>query len=100
VEVYLHSFFDLGTKWRKSWDNSSIVTCYRLDDRGWIPGRRREKAFLFTTASKPVLGPTQPPIQAVPRAYSPDVTRPGRETAHLHLASRLWMSGDTPPLPH
>jgi hypothetical protein len=40
--------------------------------------------FLFTTASRPALGLTQPPIQWVPRALSLGVERPGRESGHSH----------------
>jgi hypothetical protein len=35
---------------------------------GWITGRG--KMFLFSMMSRPVLGPTQPPIQCVPGALS------------------------------
>jgi hypothetical protein len=35
--------------------------------------------FLLTTASKPVLGPTQPPIQWVSGSLSLEVKRPVRE---------------------
>jgi hypothetical protein len=35
--------------------------------------------FLFTTASRPALGPTQPPIQCVPGTLSLRVKWPGRE---------------------
>jgi hypothetical protein len=35
--------------------------------------------FLFTTASKPALGPTQPPTQWVPETPTQEVKRPGRE---------------------
>jgi hypothetical protein len=38
--------------------------------------------FLFTTASRTALGPTQPPIQWVPGALSLGVKRPGREADH------------------
>jgi len=38
--------------------------------------------FLFTTASRIALRPTQPPIQWVPGALSLRVKRPGRETDH------------------
>jgi hypothetical protein len=38
--------------------------------------------FLFTTASRMALGPTQPPIQWVPGALSLEVKRPGHEADH------------------
>jgi hypothetical protein len=38
--------------------------------------------FLFTTASRTALEPTQPPIQWVPGALSLGVKRPGREADH------------------
>jgi hypothetical protein len=38
--------------------------------------------FLFTTASRTALGPTQPPIQWEPGALSLGVKRPGREADH------------------
>jgi hypothetical protein len=37
---------------------------------------------VFTTASRPALRPTQPPIQWVPAALSLGVKRPGREADH------------------
>jgi hypothetical protein len=50
--------------------------------------------FLFTTASRPVLGPTQPPIQLVPW-----VKRPGHEAHHSPLSSaevkNAWSSIST-----
>jgi hypothetical protein len=54
-----------------------------LDDRG---SRVRFPAelgiFLFTTASRTALGPTQPPIQWVPGALSLGVKRPRCEPDH------------------
>jgi hypothetical protein len=38
--------------------------------------------FLFTTASRPALGPTQPPIQWVPEPLSLGVKRLGLEAEH------------------
>jgi hypothetical protein len=38
--------------------------------------------FLFTTASRPALGPTQPPIQLVPGVLFLEVKRQGREADH------------------
>jgi hypothetical protein len=41
-----------------------IATGYGLDGRGLIAGRG--KIYLFSTASRPALGPTQLPIQWLP----------------------------------
>jgi hypothetical protein len=53
---------------------------YGLDDRGSIPAGLG--ILLSTTAFKPALGPTQPPIQLVPGALSLEVKRPGCEADH------------------
>jgi hypothetical protein len=63
--------------------------------------------FLFTTASKPALRPTQPPIQWVPWAFSLGVKRPERETDHSPPSIAKvkngvvlsWSTGTTLPLP-
>jgi hypothetical protein len=56
---------------------STIATGYGLDGQGvWI------RVPVESMSSRPVLGPTQPPIQWVPEALSPGVKRPGRETEH------------------
>jgi hypothetical protein len=56
---------------------------YGLDDQGFrVDSRRGLGIFLFTTASRTALRPTQPPIQWVPRALSLGVKRPGREADH------------------
>jgi hypothetical protein len=49
-------------------------------DRSSSPGR--VKNCFFSTLSRPVLGPTQPPIQWVPGALSPGVKLRGREADH------------------
>jgi hypothetical protein len=49
-----------------------------LDDRGF-ESRQGLGIFLFTTVSRPALGPTQPPIQWVPKALTLGVKQPGRE---------------------
>jgi hypothetical protein len=54
---------------------------YGLDDR-WFESRQDLGIFLFTTASRPASGPTQPPIQWVPGALSFGVKRPGCEANH------------------
>jgi hypothetical protein len=38
--------------------------------------------FIFAKASRPSLGPTQPPIQWVPGALSLEIKRPGPEADH------------------
>jgi hypothetical protein len=57
-----------------------LATSYGLEGRGSVPGRG--KIFLFSIASSPVLGPTQPTIQWVSRSLSSGLKRPGREADH------------------
>jgi hypothetical protein len=56
--------------------------------------------FLFTTAPRTALGPTQPPIQWVPGALSLGVKRSGREADHSHPSSaevkNAWGYNSTP----
>jgi hypothetical protein len=54
---------------------------YGLDGRGF-ESQQGQGIFLFTTASRTALGPTQLPIQWVPRALSLGVKRPEREADH------------------
>jgi hypothetical protein len=49
--------------------------------------RRGLGIFLFTTASRMALGPTQPPIQWVPGALSLGVKRLGHEADHSPSSS-------------
>jgi hypothetical protein len=75
--------------------SDSIVSDYGLGDRGSIPDRGRGFFFL-APASRPALGPTQPPIQWVPevkRGWSVMLT------THPYLVPRLSMSRSIPPLP-
>jgi hypothetical protein len=61
---------------------NNLLPCKAM---GWTVGvlgfdsRRGLGIFLFTTASRTALGPTQPPIQWVRGALSLGVNRPGRE---------------------
>jgi hypothetical protein len=62
--------------------------------------RRGLGIFLFTTASRTALVPTQPLIQFVPGALSLGVKRPGRETDHSPPSSaevkNAWLYTSTP----
>jgi hypothetical protein len=74
-----------------------IATGYGLDYRGvGVPSPGRVKNFLFSMASRPALGPTQPPIQWVR-----GVKRPGHEADHSLPTSaevkKMWIYN---PLPH
>jgi hypothetical protein len=76
---------------------------YGLGDRG---SRVRFLAgglgiFLFTTVSRPALGPNQPPIQWVLGVLSLGAMWPGREADHSPPSSaEVKMRGSTPPLPN
>jgi hypothetical protein len=65
--------------------DSSVGTAL---DKGWRTGvlgfdsRWTLGIFLFTTASRTALGPTQPPSQWVPGTLSLGVKRPGHEAHH------------------
>jgi hypothetical protein len=70
----------------------------RLRGRSSSPGR--VKNFLFSTSSRPAVGPTQPPIQWVRGALSPGVKRPGREADHLtSFSAGVKNCGVLTPLP-
>jgi hypothetical protein len=59
-----------------------VATGYGLDGVLGFDSRRGLGIFLFSTASRPALGPTQPPIRWVLRALSPGVKQPGCEADH------------------
>jgi hypothetical protein len=71
----------------------------RLRGQNSSPGT--VKNFLFSTSSRPALGPIQPPIQWVPEALSPEVKRPGRQADNSPPASaevkKMWICTSTPP---
>jgi hypothetical protein len=64
---------------------------------------RRGQYFLFSTPSRPALGPTQPPIQLIPSegVLSAKVKRPGRETHRPRPPNaEVKNGGAVPPLTH
>jgi hypothetical protein len=68
--------------------------------RGRSSSPGKGKTCLFSTSSRPVLGPTQPPIQWVPGALSQGVKRPGREADHSPTSAEVkktWVYTSTPP---
>jgi hypothetical protein len=70
---------------------------------GWTIGvlgfdfRRGLGIFLFTTAFRKALGPTQPPIQWVPEALSLGIKRPGRSTAEVKECVELYLHSPITP---
>jgi len=58
--------------------------------------------FLFTTAFRPALGPTQPPIQWVPEALSLGAKQSEREADHsppsIVEVNIAWSYTSTPPI--
>jgi hypothetical protein len=60
------------------------VSDYGLDDQAiGVRSPEGQRIFPLTSVSRPALGPTQPPVQWVPRLLSPGVkARPGRDADH------------------
>jgi hypothetical protein len=87
-DIRKYYFCIVGDK-KKSRDSSvGIALGYGLDDRSSefrFPAG--DEIFLFITASRTALGPTQPPIQWVPGALFLGVKRPGREAGHSSPSS-------------
>jgi hypothetical protein len=76
-----------------------IATGYGLDSECSVPGKG--KIFLFSTAARPALGPTQPPIQWVLGDLSLGIKRQGREADRSPPSSAEGKNGRAihpPPL--
>jgi hypothetical protein len=84
--------------------DSSVGIAIRLrDGRSGVLGfdsRRGLGIFLFTTVSRTVLGPTQPPTQRVPGTLSLGVKRLRREAGHspppIAEVKNTWSYTSTP----
>jgi hypothetical protein len=80
---------------------AGIALGYGLDYWGF-ESRQGLGIFRFTTASRPALEPTQPPIQLVQGALSLGVKRPGREVDHSPPSSaevkNAWSYTSTPSI--
>jgi hypothetical protein len=67
---------------------------------GSIRGRDNYGTFLNATASRPAPGPTQPPIQWVQGALTPEVKRLGRDADHSPPSTaevkNMWSYTSTP----
>jgi hypothetical protein len=70
---------------------------------GWTTGVRFQvgTSFLFSTISRPALGPIQPPIQCVPGGLSPQIKLSRREADHSPpFSHEVKNFGSIQPLPH
>lgn len=69
----------------------------------WLPiynTREGSRNVFVSETSRPVLGPTQPPVQRVPGCFRVWVYGRGMTVAtEFHLVFRLKMSGAVPLLP-
>jgi hypothetical protein len=71
--IYLYSVSSIFLLLLLSWNSSvDIAMRYGTAGRDSIPGRGK-RFFLFSITSRPVLEPTQPPIQWVAGTLSPEV---------------------------
>jgi hypothetical protein len=65
-----------------------IEAGYRLDGQGIrVQFQKGARDFLFLTASRLALGPTQHPIQWVPWIFPPGAMQPGCESDHPDSSS-------------
>jgi hypothetical protein len=90
----------------RGWHNKPGVAAVPIASQTTKKGGRSSspggvKNFLFFKSCRPALGSTQPPIQLVTAALSPEIKRPGREADHSLSTSaevkKMWIYKSTPP---
>jgi hypothetical protein len=94
---------DIVSNWHSIWHSSrgsSVgIGRYRkgllTGPPDFIPGRGK-RFFLYSTASRSALGPTQPPNQWAPGALSLGVKRPGAWNRPLPSSAETWSYTSTP----
>jgi hypothetical protein len=67
--------------------NGSFKKTCHTSNWGSIPGGGSGRSFVFVSASRTALGPTQPPIQCVQAALYPGMKLLGCEADNLPLSS-------------
>jgi hypothetical protein len=93
LSCHLRPAVESGYVHSKQLNYGSIKYLSRYSDgiRAGRPGfdfRQGQEVFLYSTAFRPV-GPTQPPMQWVPKAFSPEVKRQEHEADHALTSSWL-----------
>jgi hypothetical protein len=94
IRLNVGFYFEPHRPTRKS-RNSSVNIA-----NGWTAGVRFPvKIFLYSTSSRPALGPTQSPTQCVPEVHSAGVKRSGREADRQPPAEvkKTWICTSTHP---
>jgi hypothetical protein len=79
------------------------IAPYNVGLRAELPGfdSAQKKVFIFSIASRPVLGPTQPPIHWGASALYPGLKRPGRDADNSSAPGAVVkIYGAISPLPN
>jgi hypothetical protein len=96
---HLHMFLMLWITFYMEHGWAGIAQCYIA--MAEVPISAKEGIFLFSTESKPALGPTQPPIQWVVGPHFLGVKRLDGEAHHSpQLGAEVKNGGAIPPLHH
>jgi hypothetical protein len=90
------------TLWTGSWGGSVSIGPRLGAGRPGFVSRQGLEIFLLATASRPALGPTQPPIKWIPGILSPGLKRQRREADHSPPSSaevkNVWRYTSTLPI--